>query len=880
MFWRTRKPDDFRAEIEEHLQLEKERLRELGLSEEYAASAAKRSFGNVTRAEERFYESSRWLWCEHVLQDVRFGLRMLRKNPGFTAVAVLTLGLGIGANTAIFSLIHAVLLRPLPFPEPDRLVRIWERRSASRDANIPVSGHEFVAWSEQSRAFERMALFDTGALTLTGRGDPESVGILRVSSDFFPLLGVRPAAGRAIQSGEDGSGHERVAVLSDGFWRRRFGGDSSLVGQPITLDQQIYTVVGVMPPLPQTLTPDLWVPMDVASEALKVGRHSLSVIGRLKPGVTLPAAQSDLDVVAKTLEQTLPQDNTNHEVKVLPMREDLTGALRPALAALTVAVGFVLLIACLNVACLLLTRAAGRQREVAVRRALGASRPRLIRQFLTESVLLGLMGGSLGLLLAVWLARLLPLIRGVSIPLVETMAIDRPVLVAATVLALLNGIAAGVAPALRVSGVRSILGMNEGRRMSAGPGRQRLGTALVATQVALALILLVGAGLMAKSFVRLVSTDAGFNAEHVLVTSVALPGTRYSRAEQSRRFFSDLLERVRAVPGVQSAGGTTNLPLQGGDSQAPFSIEGRPAPPPGREIYAALRTVTPDYFRTLNIPLRAGRFFSEADARLSIPVIRWYGQQPNPANFDTPQPGPVAIISEAMARQYWPDEQPVGRRLRVLFSPWITVVGIIGDVKHNSLDAPYYPHLYLPYSQEPSNEMTLVTRTSGEPLRYAAAVREQIRALDADLPVAITAMDDVVSDSVGRQRFYVLAGGIFGALALGLAVVGIFGLASYSVSQRIGEIGIRIALGARRGEILWMILVQGLVPVVAGLAAGTAGALGLTRLIGSLLYETSPGDPMTFVVVCLLLAAVSLVAGSIPARRAMNVDPIVSLRYE
>jgi predicted permease len=880
MFRRRRKTDDFRAEIEEHLQLEMDRLREDGLSEEEAATAARRTFGNVTRAEERFHESSRWLWFEHLCQDIHFGLRILRRNPGFTAVAVLTLALGIGANTAIFSLIHAVLLRPLPFPQPDRLVRIWERRAASRDANFPVSGHEFAAWREQSHVFERMALFDTGALTLTGRGDPESVGILRVSADFFPLLGVQPASGRAIQDGEDRSGRERVAVLSDGFWRRRFGADASLVGQAITLDHQRYTVAGVMPPLPQSLTPDLWVPMDLASEVEKVGRHSLNVLGRLKPGVTLQQAQSDLDVVAKTLEQKLPRDNTNHGVKALAMRDDLTGDLRRALGVLTVAVGFVLLIACLNVASLLLTRAAGRQREVAVRTALGASRLRLIRQFLTESVLLGLMGGSLGLLVALWLTRLLPRMRGISIPLVDTMAIDRPVLAAATALALLNGMAAGVAPALRASRLQSSRGINEGSHMSAGSGRRRLGTTLVAVQVALALVLLVGAGLMTKSFVRLVSADVGFSAQHVLVASVALPPTRYSRAEQSRLFFSVLLERIRAVPGVQSVGGTTNLPLQGGDNWAPFSIEGRPAPPPGRGLYAPLRMVTPDYFRALEIPLRAGRLFSDADARLAVPLIRWYEQQPNPANFDKPQPGPVAIISEAMARQYWPNEQPIGRRFRVLFSPWITVVGILGDVKHNSLDAPYYPHMYLLYLQQPSNEMTLVARTSGEPLRYAAAVREQIRALDADLPVALTAMDDVVSDSVGRQRFYVLMAGIFGAVALGLAVVGIFGLTSYSVSQRIGEIGIRMALGAQRGEILWMILTQASVPILAGLGAGAAGALALTRLIKSLLYETSPGDPMTFVAVLLLLAAVSLVATCIPARRAMNVDPIVALRYE
>ena len=815
-----------------------------------------------------------------MLQDLRYALRMLRKNPGFTIVAAVILALGIGANTAIFSVINAVLLRPLPFPTPERLVRVWERRPTSGETNIPVSGHEYVAWSKQSHVFERMALYDTDGVTLTGRGEPESLGILRVSADFFPLLGIRPALGRAILPGEDRSGNDRVAVLSDGFWRRRFGGDRTLVGQTITLSDQSYTVVGVMSPLPQSLSPDLWVPIDVPSEAQKVGRHSLNVIGRLKAGVSLAQAQADLDVVARRLAQQLPQENTDHGLKVLPLREDLVGDSRRALLVLMGAVGLVLLIACLNVASLLLARAVGRQREIAIRTALGASRLRLIRQLVTESVLLAGIGGTVGLLLAVWLTDLLPRIRAVSMPLLETAALDRTALAAATVLAILSGAACGLVPALQASRRQFVQAMNDGGRMSAEPGRRRLGAALVAAEVALALVLMVGTGLMLKSFIRLVSVDPGFSSQNVLVASLALPAPRYPKPEQSRRFFDELLERIRSVPGVESAGGTTNLPLQAGDNWMPFAIEGRPAQPPGQESNAPFRVVTPDYFRTLRIPLREGRFFSEADARISVPVIRWYDAQPYPANFEKPQAAPVAIISDAMAHQYWPNEDPIGRRFRLLYSPWITVVGVVGDVKHNSLDGPSYPHIYMPYSQEPRGEITLVARTAGDPLHFAAAVREQVRGLDARLPVAITAMDDVLSDSVGRQRFYVLLVGVFGALALGLAVLGVFGLVSQSVSQRTGEIGVRMALGANPGDILWLIIGQGFIPIFIGLCIGVAAALGLTQLMKNLLYDVSPNDPLTFVAVGLLLATVAMLANFIPAKRATKVDPMVALRYE
>jgi putative ABC transport system permease protein len=874
-----RKQDDFSAEIEAHLQLEIERLREQGLSREEAETAAHRKFGNVTRAQERFYESHRWMWFDRLKQDAHFGLRMLAKNPGFTLVAVVTLAFGIGANSGIFSLIHAVLLRPLPFAEPERVVSVWERRPSSRDAKLPISGHEYMAWKEQSHVFDGLALYSGGSVTITGGGEPETLHLLVGSAEIFTVLGVRPTLGRTFLPGEDRAGHNRVVVLSDSFWRRRFASDAKVVDQAITLNDQAYTVVGVMPPLPASFTPDIWMPIDLPGEVRRVGRHCCRVIGRLKPGITMEQAQSDLDVVAHTLELRIPDDNTDHKVAVLPVRKDLTGDVQRALVVLMGAVGFVLLIACLNVASLLLTRAAGRQREMAIRKSLGATRLRLIQQLITESLLLSAMGGALGLMLATWLARVLPHLHGLSIPLIETMTIDRPVLAVTTLLTLFSGIAAGVTPALQGSQSRALQGMADGRQITTEPGKRRLGAVLVATQVALALVLLVGAGLLMKSFLRLVNVDAGFTTEHVLVTSVSLP-PRYSQEKRSLRFFDELSERMAALPGVQSVGGITELPLQGGDNWSPFSIEGRPAPPPGRGLYAQQRVVSPGYFRTLGIPLRAGRFFAADDARISVPLIRWYEQQPIPPQFDQPQPLPVAIISESMARQYWPGENPIGRRVRVLFSPWITIVGVVGDVKHNALDAPSYPNIYLLHSQEPQSEMALVVRTTGEPLDLAAAAREQVRGLDAGLPVTVTEMSDVVSDSVSRPRFYFLLGGIFSAMALGLAVVGIFGLTSYSVSQRVREIGIRMALGAQRSDILWMILRQGWLPAVAGLVAGSAGALALAGVIKSLLFHVSPGDPMTLAGVLLLIAPVTLLACYVPARRAMKVDPNVALRYE
>jgi putative ABC transport system permease protein len=822
---------------------------------------------------------------ETLWQDAKYSLRNLARTPGFSLVALVTLALGIGANTAIYSLVHAVLLRPLPFAEPDRLMVLWERRpSTSRDANLPVSGHEFAAWKEQGQSFAGITMYVSDGFNVTGQGEPEAIIGLAVSADFFPTLGVRPLLGRVFVAGEDQGGRNRLAILSNGYWRRRFAAQQDIVGQQLTLDDQAHTIVGVLPEMPDSLIPDVLVPLDVPGEVRAVGKHNHWVLARLKPGVTQAQAQAELDSIAKQLEQQMPRANTNHQVRMVPLREALVGDVRPALFLLFGAVGFVLLIACANVANLLLTRAAGRQKEIALRAALGASRGRLVRQILVESVLLSCAGGVAGLLIAAWVIDLLPgLLPGanpLTLPLLETTRMDGPVIAAGFGLSLLAGLATGIVPVLRSTRPNLTQWLGEGSRISEDRGRRRLRAALVAGEVALSLVLLMGAGLMINSLVRLVQVDPGFATHNVLVAPVTLSGVKYAQAEARREFHDQLLARLRVLPGVDAVGGTSNLPLGGTANWMPVSIVGRPEPPPGQQLHAPFRVVTPDYFRALRIPLRSGRFFTEADRRPSVPLIRWYPQQPLPPNSDAPQPVPVAIISEAAARQYWPGEDPLGQRIRVLFSPELTIIGVVGDIKHDALDAPIFPHFYLLHSQEPWNSLSFVVRASVPPSQLARAVREEVRALDSALPVTAKPMDDVFSDSTGQRRFHAVLVGAFAAMALGLAAVGILGVVSYTVAQRTGEIGVRVALGAQPRDILRLIVGQGMRPVLIGVVLGAAGALALARFIEKLLFEVTPADPATFAGVSLVLTGVALLACWIPARRAVRIDPMVALRHQ
>jgi putative ABC transport system permease protein len=815
---------------------------------------------------------------ETLLQDLRYGIRMLAKSPGFTAIAVLTLALGIGANSSIFSLINAVLLRPFSFKEPNRLVMVWERRESSGETNIPISGHEFVGWKEQAHSFENLAIIQPDGFNLTGNGEPISINAWRVSADFFSVLGVPTVLGRTFLPGEDRAGSNNIAILNEGLWKRRFNSDPEIIGKTITLSDQIYTVVGVMPSL--DLMPDIWVPIDLPGEREKVGKHSHKVMGRLKTGITLEQAQVELANIAHQLEQQYPNNNVGHGVQIISLYENTVGYFKRALLVLFGAVGFVLLIACANVANLLLTRAAARQKEIAIRTALGAGRLRLIRQLLTESLLLAVMGGGVGLLLALWTIDLLPRIKAVNIPRLEQISFDNQVLAVTIGFSLLTGIITGIAPAWRSS--RPDLGqwLNEGTRTSAGLGRRRVGSLLVVLEVALALILLVGSGLMLESFIRLVNVDPGFNPNNILHVDLTLPGPRYPKERQQMRFYEELLDRIKALPGVDVVGATTQTPLGGSDNWVPISFEGRPAPSPGQEPYAAIRSISSDYFRVMRVPLRRGRFFTEADARRALPAIRWYEGQPYPEHFNEPQPAPAIIVNETMARLFWPNEDPLGRQIRIIASPWFTVVGVVGDIRHGGLNKPANPEMYLSYQQEPADSMAVMIRTSGDPLKLAAAVREQVNSLDKDLPISITTMDQVFTNSVAGQRFNALLLSIFGGLALVLAVVGVFGVINYSVTQRTREIGVRIALGAQRRDILKLVVGQGMVLTLLGVGIGLVGALALTRLISGLLYGVSPTDFRTFALVSLLLTFVALLASYIPARRATKVDPIIALRCE
>jgi putative ABC transport system permease protein len=815
---------------------------------------------------------------DSIINDIRFGVRGLLKRPAFTVIAVVTLALGIGANTAIFSVVNAVLLRPLPFKEPDRLMVVWERRANSGRANLPISGHEFAAFQERAKSFDALTLIQPNALNLTGQGDAVIVNTAEVSTDYFAVLGVAPFLGRSFATGEDQGGGAKVVVLGHKLWTQRFGSDPGVLNRTISLSDQPYTVIGVMPAL--ELTPDVIVPIDMRGELLKVGKHSHQLIGRLKNGVTLDEAQAELTHVAQQLEREFAAANLGHGVQVVALHQEVTGNAHLALLTLFGAVGFVLLIACANVANLLLTRAAVRQKEMAIRTALGAGRWRLIRQTLTESFLLAALGGGLGLLSASWLIDLLSKITAVNIPRLDQIGMDLRVLLATIGFSALTGLLTGIAPAWRNSEPRLYQWIKEGAKGSISPVRHRISGTLVVVEVALAVILLIGGGLMLKSFVQLRRVNPGFDPNQVLRLDLSLQSLRYREARQQSAFYEELTKRLGALPGVESVGATTQTPLSPGDNWTAFAIEGRPEPPQGQQQQAAIRSVSNDYFRTMRIPLRKGRFFDSSDARVALPLIRWFEQQPYPDRFNESQAAPTVIVNETMARLYWPNEDPLGRRMRILFSPWLTVVGVVGDVRHTGLNSQPNPEVYLSQLQEPQSSMAVMVRTVGDPLQLGMAVREQLKAIDKDQPLTITTMDQIFSDSVAGQRFNTQLLGLFASVALLLAMIGVFGVINYSVAQRTHEIGIRMALGAQSRDVFRLIVGEGLALTLIGVGLGSAGAFALTRLIAGLLYAVSPTDPTTFVAVATFLLGVALLACYIPARRAMKVDPLVALRYE
>ncbi len=811
-------------------------------------------------------------------KDLLYGFRSLMRHPGFTAVALIALALGIGANTAIFSVVNAVLLRPLPFKNPDRLMVVWERRANSGRANLPLSAHEYAAFKERTTSFEALTIFQPNGFNLTGRGDPVIVDVGEVSTDYFRVIGVPPVLGRTFSPDEDQNGGAKVVILGQKLWTQRFGSDPNVINQTVQLNNESYTVIGVMPAL--ELLPDVLTPIDLRGEVRKVGKHSHQVFGRLKPGVTLEQAQADVAHVAQQLEQELTDANSGHGVQLVGLHQEITGDAELPLLTLFAAVGFVLLIACANVANLLLSRAAGRQKEMAIRTALGASRWRLIRQTLTESLLLALIGGGLGLLSAAWIVTLLSKITAVNIPRLDKISIDQRVLLATFGFSILTGLLTGIAPAWRNSEPRLYEWIKDGMRGSLSPSRRRISSVLVVAEVALAVVLLVGGGLMLKSFVQLLRVDPGFQPHQVLRLDLALPELKYREPEQQVAFYNELITRVGGLPGVESVGASTQTPLNPGDNWCPFAIDGRPDPPPGQQQQAAIRSVSDDYFHTMRIPLRKGRFLNNSDARVALPLIRWFEQQPLPKHFDDPQAAPAVLINETTARLYFPNEDPVGRRLKIIFSPWLTVVGVVGDVRHTGLNTPPNPEIYLSHLQEPASTMAVMARTSGDPLQLAAAAREQVNAIDKDLPVTVTTMDQIFSNSVAGQRFNTSLFGVFASVALALAMIGVFGVINYSVAQRTHEIGIRLALGAQRRDVFKLVVGQGLILALIGIALGAAGAWALTRWIAGLLYGVSPTDGPTFVVVSLIVTVVAFLACYLPARRATRVDPLVALRYE
>ena len=810
-----------------------------------------------------------------LLQDVRYGLRMLAKTPGFTAAAVLTLALGIGANTAIFSMVYGVLIRRLPFKDPGRLYTLWERNLKMGYEQNPPAAANFRDWRDRNHVFERMAAFDSSrTFNLAGAGNPERVDGAAVSPGLFELLGVEPIWGRTFSTGEDQPGRDGVVMLSYGLWQRRFNADRALVGRPITVDGRSCTVIGVMPPGFQfpgntgtilnifTAPPaKLWVPLALTPEAWSQrSSHFLQVIARLNPAVALGHAQAEMDSIEQQLVRAYPREYIGSDVKLVPLRAQVVGSFRPALLVLFGAVAFVLLIGCANVANLLLARAVRRQREVAIRAALGAGRFRLVQQLITESLVLAVVGGTLGVLLAGWGVSLLKAILPDNFPSADAIRINAPVLLFTTLVSLATGLIFGLAPALQTSRTLLADSLRESERGGESLRHDRVRSVLVVSEMALAMILLMGTGLMLRSFVRLQEVKPGFRPDHLLTMEISLPEAKYPDPQKAA-FFAQLLQQIRGLPTVQSSGAIGHLPLAGDIESYLMGVESRP-PLPNEYANPDCHVVEPGYFEAMRIPLVAGRYFDERD--------------------DTQSPH-VLIINEVVARNVFPNENPLGKRLRMGFNGFTgAIVGVVGNTKDLTLDLASSEEVYTPYAQAPSwNSMTLTIRTTSPPLALAGPVRELVLGIDRDQPVSkVRTMDEVVGASVAAPRFRTLLLGLFGLTALLLAGLGIYGVMSYSVSQRTREIGIRMALGAEQPEVIKLVLRHGLALTLAGLGTGLVGALALARLLSSMLYEVRPTDPLTFAGVTLVLTASALLANYIPARRATKVDPLVALRYE
>jgi len=798
-----------------------------------------------------------------LLNDIRYSLRSMRKSLGFTATAVLTIALGIGANTAIFSVVKGVLLEPFPYRDPDRIVQLYEKRMHQGRVRNPVSAPDFADWQKQSTVFESMSALSGAAYSLTENGPAEFIRGGEVSVNFFGMLGVRPMLGRDFVSGEDQQGKDRVVILSHALWQRRFGSDPNIPGRNIVLSGNAYTVIGVLPPMEHVIRGqmELWKPFVVLANMPRAA-HFLDVYARLKPGVSVDQARAEMETIASRLEQQYSAENTGHRINLFPLREEVTGGVERALIILMGAVALMLLVACANVANFALARAIGRRREISIRSALGAGTTRIIRQLLTESIVLSTISGVAGVALAYWLVKALAVANPGNLPRLQSIQVDSLVLLFALAVSLFTGVVIGLAPSLYATKSRLSETLKEGGRASTyHAGGARVRRTLVTAEVALALLLSIGAGLMLQSFVRLTAVSPGFDPHNILAIDIGLTGQRYGDPQARRAFFHDLMNRLRAQPGVTSAGATIALPFSGSDGGTNFLIEGNTGLPYAQQPNARIRVVSSGYFETIRIPLRTGRFIGNTDSE-NVP--------------------PVAVINETMARQFWPDESAIGKRITLSGErKWREIVGIVGDVKHYSLNGETRPELYLPTTQEPVHALTVIARTTFAPERLIATVRHEVAQIDKDQPIArIRTLDELLSRSVAQPRLYSGALTVFSTVALLLAAIGIYAVMSFIVSQRTHEIGVRMALGAPAGEVRLMVLRQGLTLTAIGVLLGVGGALALTRLLRSLLFGIEATDLSTFAGSALLLAIVAAAASYLPARRATRVDPILALRCD
>ena len=804
-------------------------------------------------------------------QDLRFGLRMFLKNPGFTLVAVIAIALGIGVNSAIFSVVNSLLLRPLQFEQPERLVQVWETIPQRGRFEVPASFPNFADWRDQNQVFEQTVAYSGWSFNLTGSAEPERIRSAIVSPEFFPTLGIQPILGRTLLPGEDQPGKDLSVVISRRLWQRRFNSDPAVVGRTVDLNGKSFTVVGVVAPaagLPG-LSDDteLWAPVSQGVALTARRAHYLNVIARLKPGVGREQAQAEMDRLAAALSRQYPEANADRGLRVVPLQEQVVGNVRPALLVLLGAVVFVLLIASTNVANMLLARASARQKEVAIRTALGAGRWRLVRQLLTESLLLALAGGTAGLLLALWGTDLLVAFGPSDLPRVKEVAVDGRVLAFTFAVSVLTGLVFGLVPALQASRPELNETLKEGgRSATGGVARRRVRSLLVVTEVTLSLVLLIGAGLLLKSFFRLRAVNPGFNPQNVLTMQLDLTGPNYQKGSQVIPFHDQLLERVKALPGVEAAATTSFVPIapDADFARLSFVIEGQTPDPADRPV-AFYNAVSPDYFRTMQVPVLRGRAFDEHDVR---------GSQG------------VAIVNETLARRYFSGSDPVGRRITLNDEgpkevDWATIIAVVKDTKPRELAGEPVAEMYMPYAQQPEPNMALMIRTEGSPEAVAAAVRREVLALDRGQPVySVRTLPAVMSEAVAAPRFRTLLLGAFAALALVLAVVGIYGVMSYAVTQRTHEFGVRMALGAQGTDVLKLVVGRGMALALAGVLLGLVASFALTRVLAGLLYGVTPTDPVTFACVSLLLMTVALAACLIPARRAAKVDPVVALRYE